>query len=150
MTFLILCTRKAANQKNNEKMSADEDSFIVIEETPSMLQFSLLDSIASNRSIEPGPKLNGIVDEPNSSLFASALPPSHTNSVDVTSKNDKKDEQISFQSNEMMHSNVSNASANTPKSFELNGLQTPSPKSTLAHSFLLGDINCDIMKVNNS
>lgn len=135
-------------------MSADEDSFIVIEETPSMLQFSLLDSIASNRSIEPesGQKsVNGTVNETNSSLFASALSPSHTNSVDFTSRNDKKDEQTSLQSNGMMHSNVSNASASTPKPFELNVLQTPTPtpKSTLAHSFLLGDINCDIMKVNN-
>lgn len=142
-----MCTRKAANQKNQNKMSADEDSFIVIEETPSMLQFSLLDSITSNRSNDQGKKPNDIVDETNSSLFASALSPSHTNSVEVTSKSDKKDENVSLHSIEMMHSNVSNASANTHKSFEMNGLQMPSPKSTLAHSFLLGDINCDIMKV---
>lgn len=129
-------------------MSTDEDSFIVIEETPSMLQFSILDSISSNRSNGPSSETNAHVDEINSSLFASALPPQPSDGVALTPKIDKNFENTSIKSNGMMHSNVSNISAHTQKSLESNGLQTSSPKSSLAHSFLLGDINCDLMKVN--
>lgn len=143
---------KTLQTKEIEKnMSADEDSFIVIEETPSMLQFSLLDSLASKRTNEQDPKLDGVLNETTSSLFASALSPSsHTNSVDASPENGKKDENISLQSESMMHSIVSNASHGSSKPFKSNGLQTPTPKSTLAHSFLLGDINCDTMKVSTS
>lgn len=135
-------------------MSTDEDlSFVVIEQTPSMLQFSLLDSISSECSNEQSTKsheTNAIVDDTNSSLFASALPQT-TNSVDVLPKIDKNVENASIHSNGLMLSNVSNVSTNTntQKSYEGNGHYTPTSKSSLAHSFLLGDINCDIMKVNN-
>lgn len=133
--------------------TADEDSFIVIEETPSMLQFSLLDSISSNRSNEQSAKLhesNASAVDTNSSLFSSALPQT-TDSVDAMPKIDKNVENTSIQSNGSMLSNVSHvtsAHTNTQKSHDGNGHFTPTSNNTLAHSFLLGDINCDIMKVN--
>lgn len=128
-------------------MSIDEDSFIVIEETPSLLQYSILDSI-SNHPIEQDTKLhstNVIGDETNTTLFASALSNSNQN-VDATPSIDNCAEKFSIKTEEMMQSDLTNVSTNTQKSSEFNGHNTPMSKKTLAHSFLLGDINCDIMK----
>lgn len=131
-------------------MSADEDSFIVLEETPSMLQFSILDSISSNRPIEQDTKLhstNVISDETNTTLFTSAFSQDNQN-VDLSSYiDDKSVECLSMKCDEMMQSNVSDISTNTPKSSEVSASHTSISKNTLAQSFLLGDIDCDIMKV---
>lgn len=130
-------------------MSGNEDSFIVIEETPSMLQYSILDSISSNCAIEQDTTQHSksvIGDETNTTLFASALSQSNQD-VDVMSNIDKCVENLSIQSVELMQSNVTNVSANTQKSSECYGHHVPMSKNTLAHSFLLGDIDCDIMKV---
>lgn len=132
-------------------MSVDEDSFIVIEETPSMLQYSILDSMSSNRSIEHDTKLDGTNvsgDETNTALFASALSQSSPSSVDAVPKIAANIDDLSIQSDGLaMPTNQTNVSTHSQKSAEVSGHHAPMSKSTLAHSFLLGDINCDIMKV---
>lgn len=122
-------------------MSADEESFIVLEETPSMLQFSLLDSLTLNSqndtldstdTIASNVKINGsaISDYPSRSQ-----PPSIQNAQQMKSmENDH-----SFAS--LNAENISSMMTQNEVS-----CQTP-PKTTLAQSFLLGDINCDKMKV---
>lgn len=81
-------------------MSVEEDSFIVLDETPSMLQFSMLDSPVCN-------------------------------STDI-------DDKIStIQENDIVEIEANNTNGCTTK------------KSTLAQSFLLGDINSDKLKVIN-
>lgn len=131
-------------------MSAIDDSFIVLEETPSMLQFSLLDSSIldteiTTKSIDTNKSLSSL------EINASA-------SSEISTKfNDKIKDAIAELSSEILSTSITKTQPVNYISSEnvLNDVddrqqnQTP-PKTTLAQSFLLGDINCDKMKVNKS
>lgn len=102
----------------------DEESFIVLEETPSMLQFSLLDSLMSNTSIKK--------DDSNETI------PSILQGVNRTESNPTNGAVFEIDSPLSSLSSIKNSMdvyAGTPL------------KTTLAQSFLLGDINCDKIKV---
>lgn len=115
-------------------MSVDEDSFIVIEETPSMLQFSILDESSANSA--------SIIE--NNSLF-------ETNSLQQ-----QLDKIIDNTANNVKSMDTKYATSSSEKLFSISPTKQPnsndtsahtSPNLTLAHSFLLGNINCDTMKV---
>lgn len=125
-------------------MSAIDDSFIVLEETPSMLQFSLLDS-----SILDSETLTKSIDTKSLSTIEI--------SASSTKFDDKIKDSIADLSSEFLSTSITKTQPVNYISAEnvLNDVddrqktQTP-PKTTLAQSFLLGDINCDKMKVNKS
>ncbi|XP_055307839.1 NF-kappa-B essential modulator isoform X2 [Sitodiplosis mosellana] len=121
-------------------MSAD-DSFIVLEETPSMLQFSLLNT--------PG-------HHPSSLLNTSILDTGTiTKGIDTENSSNVLSDAASKFNDEIKESIVDLSSTLSTKSQSVNNInadvddqqrkQKP-PKTTLAQSFLLGDINCDKMK----
>lgn len=119
-------------------MSVDEDSFIVIEETPSMLQFSLLDQSSTN---------NASITE-NNSLFetCSFQQQQLDKEIDNTTNNVKSiDSNYASKSTSSSEKLFSFSPTKQPKS---NDSAHTSPNLTLAQSFLLGNINCDTMKVS--
>lgn len=126
-------------------MSAtDEESFIVIDETPSMLQFSLLDSLTLNSTNDLehensiASHTNGITSNENGNINFN-IKPMEQSSIKLENSMRNAENDVSFGS----FNADSFQSATTQH--DLIG-QTP-PKTTLAQSFLLGDINCDKMKV---
>lgn len=105
----------------------DEESFIVLEETPSMLQFSLLDSLTSNTSNK------------DDSIENSAQNETETTSIVKMDKQHSPLCNVSKKKDERMNSAIIDSDPPNIVSDPL--------KATLAQSFLLGDINCDKMKV---
>lgn len=103
-------------------MQTEEESFIVLEETPSMLQFSLLNS-------------------PDYHTEKSSLYDTHCSIGSDIQKSNKTHMKIdkNLQDVENYLSSVSLGSSSTNDQV--------SPRTTLAQSFLLGDINCDKLKV---
>lgn len=133
-------------------MSADEESFIVLDETPSMLQYSILDvssfnteSIISKNSLYMTNNSSVAhsleVDGKNKSIEASDL----KSSVDTTSTVDDL-ARMTLNGNVRKSSTNSISSLQQPVLSETNGRQQS--KATLAQSFLLGAIDCDTMKVS--
>lgn len=132
-------------------MSADEESFIVLDETPSMLQYSILDaSLLNTESIISEHSLNSA----NNLLLSNALQnDSQSSSMDTSEKmsanciastaNDLS--RISLNENQPKSVQSSFKSSQQPVLSEING--RPHPTTTLAQSFLLGAIDCDTMKV---
>lgn len=107
----------------------DEESFIVLEETPSMLQFSLLDSSMSNTSIKK--------DDSNETI------PSILQGVNRTEPPTK----ISNPTNGAVFEFDSPLSSLSSIKNSMDVYTGKPLKTTLAQSFLLGDINCDKIKV---
>lgn len=99
---------------------SDEESFIVLEETPSMLQYSLLNSSMSRTSIQNETSNGNLLIKTESLSDA----PETKNPI-ALEKFDTKIPQV----------DVIKTDPSTPL------------RTTLAQSFLLGDINCDKMKV---
>lgn len=115
-----------------------------------MLQFSILDTtplddqcFVQNKDFMTAnsfPTENEISLENNSGVrptkpdFQIGIPPN------IISSNEEKQESLKSQKIA-----TSESSIKTQMLHDTNGQTTPKP--TLAHSFLLGDINCDIMKV---
>lgn len=131
-------------------MSGDEESFIVLDETPSMLQYSILDaSLLNDESIISKNHLNCSA---NSSLLSNDV---HLNSIDTLAKKSANpdtsaaNERTGQSINEMQLKSVSSpfTSASQPVLSEMNGGRQHPTTTTLAHSFLLGAIDCDTMKV---
>lgn len=125
-------------------MSTTDDSFIVLEETPSMLQFSLL----GTSILDNGTKTNSIDD----TKYFSGLEfsPSVTSGclTDLNGAIKNSIANLSSVSEYPSTSATKSQSVNIDtKIGDHQQKQTP-PKTTLAQSFLLGDINCDKMKVN--
>lgn len=123
-------------------MSGDEDSFIVIDETPSMFQFSMLDTqnnqfAIDNSSIFESTQSNGFQLENNK--------PNHDSHIKHL--NDTSGGSASLQS---IENALISASKPIPsikeQSLKESNVRT-SPKTTLAQSFLMGDINSDTIKV---
>lgn len=137
-------------------MSADEDSFIVLDETPSMLQYSILDSstlsgdsiierqsVITNGSEKPNdiwykePAKVSVVDGPSKASIPSS------NAVEdiaqISLPISESSQETSFKSNLVSSLTQTTSPPNTTR--------TPA-KTTLAQSFLLGAIDCDTMKVN--
>lgn len=120
-------------------MSVTDDSFIVLEETPSMLQFSLLDT-----SVLDTGTITKSIDTSTLEINRNELAENSTKCID------KIKDSIADLSFAIPSTSVNNGSYEKV----LNDVddhqqkQTP-PKTTLAQSFLLGDINCDKMKVSN-
>lgn len=106
-------------------MSGDEESFIVLEETPSLLQYSLCSSITE-------------ITDPGSYMQSLTLP---SNMASV-SEESTQTSLPPYEPNGTSKSQQSNGEDDEKESTE-NG----APKSTLAESFLLGAIDCDTMKV---
>lgn len=121
-------------------MSAEE-SFIVLEETPSMLQFSLLDSLTLNSEnvLE-----NNASIESNINTNGSANNPDHINLLAEPSM--KFDSKIKSTDNDLSFASLNAESIASVMTQNEEKSRSP-PKTTLAQSFLLGDINCDKMKV---
>lgn len=132
-------------------MSADEDSFVVLEETPSMLEFSVLESLSSATE-RVSASWNRT--EKNSEMINSSLERENDN-IKILQISDEKPKLGASNIFANLHigensSNIQNISPNDTTVEILSGTyngESTSPKSTLAHSFLLGDINCDKMKV---
>lgn len=122
-------------------MSADEESFIVLEETPSMLQFSLLDSLTLNSH-------NETLDNTDTIKFNVNIIESATSdhSVRLEEPSIKFEEQIKSTESDLSFASLNAESISTAMAQSEDSSKTP-PKTTLAQSFLLGDINCDKMKV---
>lgn len=121
-------------------MSAEEESFIVLDDTPSMHQFSLLDSSISESEVILG----------NNSLFATNIDNERRNqdSLDVFFEAPSKRNGNLQPATDNLPSVSMKEEGNTPTNNHLSNCLVP-PNATLAQSFLLGDINCDKMKVNN-
>lgn len=127
-------------------MSADEESFIVLDETPSMLQYSILDaSLLNTESIISEKSLNSA----NNLLLSNALQnDGQSSSIDTSEKigtNCTTSTRISLSENQSKSVQSSFKSSQQPVLSEING--RPHPTTTLAQSFLLGAIDCDTMKV---
>lgn len=128
-------------------MSADEESFIVLDETPSMLQYSILDaSLLNTESIISTDSLNSA----SNLLLSNALQNDGQSSSIDTSKKTSANCIKSTSLNEIQPKLVQSSfkSSQQPVLSEINELNgRPHPTTTLAQSFLLGAIDCDTMKV---
>lgn len=122
-------------------MSAEEESFIVLDETPSMLQFSLLDSLTlnsekdleNNHSIDSNINTNRSVNNDHTSI--------------LTEPSMKFDNKIKSTDNDLSFVSLNAESISSVMTQNHQEQSRSPPKTTLAQSFLLGDINCDKMKV---
>lgn len=130
-------------------MSADEDSFVVLEETPSMLEFSVLESLSSATDCVIS---NRSPIEKNSEMINSSLQRENDNAKIL----EKPEQKPKFGTSNIFSNLYIGENSSKLQNTSLNDTTTEmmsepynggSPKSTLAHSFLLGDINCDKMKV---
>lgn len=132
-------------------MSADEESFIVLEETPSMLQFSLLDSLTLNSqgdTLESADTTKSSININGSVINGSVVNGS------ASTDHPSRSQEPSFQFGNQMKSTESDLSFASLNAESISSTMTQNevksrtpPKTTLAQSFLLGDINCDKMKV---
>lgn len=148
-------------------MSADEESFIVLDETPSMLQYSILDSSPlTNDSIKD---CEQTVNSASNSVPANdvwrkdpiqtnglscsiGLPSTSSIQCNGNLNNATADlAQISLPNSEFspQTSLKSNSVPSLTQSASPNNHNAQPPKATLAQSFLLGAIDCDTMKVND-
>lgn len=124
-------------------MSADEDSFIVLEETPSMLQFSILDTSAVNKQCAEN---NGLFE---TNTFLS------DNEIDIGDMRVKQEIVNASNVLNLIETKGENQPTAVTASTEMKKqmlhevifAHQATPTISLAHSFLLGDINCDKMKV---
>lgn len=126
-------------------MSDIDDSFIVLEETPSMLQFSLLDTSISNNEID--------TNSMDKSLCTIDINPILLSTSSLKVADQTKDTTNDFSPIAKIPAilpvnNISTESVSNNIDKNRQQKQT-SLNTTLAQSFLLGDINCDrILKVN--
>lgn len=157
---MVQCRFRYINQKypqqirNRRKirMSTDEESFIVLDETPSMLQYSILDaSLLNTESIISKNSLSSA----NNSLLLNALQENdgQTSSTETSEKTNANrisstaNDLSRICSNENRPKSVQNSFTSSQQAVlgEING--RPHSTTTLAQSFLLGAIDCDTMKV---
>lgn len=111
-------------------MSGDEESFIVLDETPSLLQYSLCSSITE-------------ITDPGSYVPSLMLPSNMT----TVSEEGTQTSLQPCETNGSLKSHQSNGMADKTESLENGASKLDPSKSTLAESFLLGAIDCDTMKV---
>lgn len=141
-------------------MSADEESFIVLDETPSLLQYSLLNSpviISENDDLSYSHSMTNAHDSLRSN---SSISSENKYGIDITDNSKKSKEDFELNANLVNMSLNNSAIKKSPiNSLENNTItnqqqavsselnNSTKPKSSLAQNFLLGDIDCKTMKV---